>query len=159
MTITLYTTTADTRQLTKTLGNALEVNDVLLKEATAVLSPKVELTRTPPNVAQYNYVYIPTLGRYYYINEITSLLGGRTEMQLEVDVLMSHREQILSLEVIAKRSASKGDCYIRDDTISSETRPSISTYKVSDGLFYPHLLGLDSRCFVVTVLSASSKEE
>ena len=159
MNIQLYTTISDSRQLNKDIGNGFDVRDVVYKnDNISITKPTLILNGTVSDFKSYNYVYIETLSRYYFITAMSSVLGGKTEMQLEVDVLMSFKDDIKMLDVVAKRSENHGDCYIRDEAVSSEMRTAVSTHRISNGLFYPHALSENSRCFVVTVLSAAVSE-
>lgn len=43
-----------------------------------------------------NYCYIPDLKRYYYINRIELMNGGYYKLYLEIDVLMSYKDEIIN---------------------------------------------------------------
>ena len=43
---------------------------------------------------QGNYCYIPDLNRYYYIDKIDLMNGGFYKLYLEIDVLMSYKDEI-----------------------------------------------------------------
>lgn len=45
-----------------------------------------------------NYCYIPDLKRYYYINNIELMSGGFYKLYLEIDVLMSYKNDLISGE-------------------------------------------------------------
>lgn len=58
-----------------------------------VLTPVVRFrTRTP---VTFNYVYIESLHRYYFVSELTQD-GDICTVRLRVDVLMSYKEKILA---------------------------------------------------------------
>ena len=58
-----------------------------------VLTPVVRFrTRTP---VSFNYVYIESLHRYYFVSELTQD-GDICTVRLRVDVLMSYKEKILA---------------------------------------------------------------
>lgn len=52
------------------------------------------------NPSTYNYCYISEFGRYYFINNITSVRNGLWKIDCSVDVLMSYKTSILNLNVI-----------------------------------------------------------
>lgn len=45
---------------------------------------------------QGNYCYIPDLNRYYYIDKIELMNGGFYKLYLEIDVLMSYKDEIIN---------------------------------------------------------------
>lgn len=45
-----------------------------------------------------NYCYIPDLKRYYYINNIELMNGGFYKLYLEIDVLMSYKNDLINGE-------------------------------------------------------------
>lgn len=55
------------------------------------------------NLSGYNYAYISDFGRYYYIDDITIIRDGISQLRLRVDVLMSFNGDIKALPAIAKR--------------------------------------------------------
>ena len=45
-----------------------------------------------------NYCYIPDLNRYYYIYKIELMNGGFYKLYLEIDVLMSYKNEIIKAD-------------------------------------------------------------
>lgn len=45
-----------------------------------------------------NYCFIPELNRYYYIDRIELMKGGFYKLYLEIDVLMSYKDQLINAE-------------------------------------------------------------
>lgn len=45
-----------------------------------------------------NYCYIPDLNRYYYIDRIELMNGGFYKLYLEIDVLMSYKDEIIKAD-------------------------------------------------------------
>ena len=45
-----------------------------------------------------NYCYIPDLKRYYYIDKIVLMNGGFFKLYLEIDVLMSYKDEIINAD-------------------------------------------------------------
>lgn len=84
-----------------------------LTQASGVVSPTIimEFGNTAP---AYNYAYITEFGRYYWINEITSVGGGLWEVSMSVDVLATYKTAIGSSSKYVLRSASQFDGDITD---------------------------------------------
>ena len=45
-----------------------------------------------------NYCYIPDLKRYYYIDRIELMKGGFYRLYLEIDVLMSYKDELINAD-------------------------------------------------------------
>lgn len=79
-------------RVNKTLQENEEYTGVL-NATFNVLTPVVRFrTRTP---VIFNYVYIESLHRYYFVSELTQD-GDICTVRLRVDVLMSYKEKILA---------------------------------------------------------------
>lgn len=112
MTITLYQCADDRRKLNKTLSAARSYT-VSLKDDTSATTPRMLLSAPlPPN---YNYCYIPSFKRYYYITESRATVGKMYEISLECDVLMSFKDTINASAIIVRRSTNFGNKLIPDN--------------------------------------------
>lgn len=49
-----------------------------------------------------NYCYIPELKRYYYIDKIDLMNGGTYKLYLEIDVLMSYKDEIMNADYFSE---------------------------------------------------------
>ena len=106
MTLTLYTTTDDNRV----------VNKELTTLGSATLRPTESLDlMTPRFVVDYNatyygsnYCYCDTLGRYYYINDISLETGHRMVLQCSMDVLKTYASYLAAVKATVIRSQSVG---------------------------------------------------
>lgn len=52
----------------------------------------------------FNYVYIPDLNRYYYVENYTYITNNLVELNLRIDVLMTYREGIYKLDGFIDRN-------------------------------------------------------
>ena len=79
-------------EVNKTLQENSEYTG-LLNASFNVLTPVVRFrTRTP---VTFNYVYIESLNRYYFVKELTQD-GDLCTVRLKVDVLLTYKDKILS---------------------------------------------------------------
>lgn len=87
---------------------------VELKGATSIANPTLIINAVPTgwNVI-WNYVYIPTFRRYYFINN-WQWLNGVWEASCVVDVLASFKTQIGNLSEYVLRSSSEYNEYLVD---------------------------------------------
>lgn len=154
MTCTLYTNKQDKATLKKFLSDGRGYSITFKDNNIDILNPTIIISSDISNLKSYNYAYIPTLNRYYFIDSFTTLLGGRTELKLSVDVLMSWQSDILNMSVIAARSTNKGNRQMTDPLLPTLNKTNKSVYRLSNGLFYPsQLSAANSRCYVLTILN------
>lgn len=93
-------------------GSGTSIN-IVLKEDVSILTPTIRVSLTDA-VLSYNYCYIPTFSRYYFITDIVSSKGF-WEISLKVDSLASYKAGIGSMTPYVLRAASESDEYIIDD--------------------------------------------
>lgn len=67
------------------------------------------------NLLNFNYAYIPEFRRYYFVSDIATTNTGLYIVSLIVDVLMTYKNELLSLEGIVERNEFDFDNMI-DDT-------------------------------------------
>ena len=132
MDIKLYYNTSDNRCIKKVLTNEFTITGTL-RESTSVINP--EITITSADTLRYNYCYIPTLKRYYYINNIVSVKNGVWKLIMEVDPLMSFKADILALKVVVSKqsSSANGDEYIDDGSLVTDNLMFKTVYNFANG--------------------------
>lgn len=91
MKLQIYNNNSNTNVLNKniTLVNTL---DFSLKIDNSILQPVLILK----NYSSGNYCYIEKFKRYYYITDIKLLTGGLYQLQLDIDVLMTYKDNIMN---------------------------------------------------------------
>lgn len=91
MELKIYNNNSNNNVLNKklTLVDTLEFN---LKIDNSILQPVLILK----NYSKGNYCYIKEFERYYYITDIKLLNGGLYQLQLDIDVLMTYKDVILT---------------------------------------------------------------
>ena len=82
-------------------------NNVQLKEPSSITDPRLILLYKKSYLS-CNYLYIQDFGRYYFINNINVLPGGRLEITAHVDVLYTYSKQILSSGAFVERKSNTG---------------------------------------------------
>ena len=106
MNITLYTTADDVRKVNKALNTVKSVT-ATPTEPMNVLTPTL-IINYDNNVLSANYVYIPALNRYYYIDNMDLLKGNRLLLTCRVDVLKTYAAALTDCDCIVTRSESVG---------------------------------------------------
>lgn len=63
----------------------------------------------------YNYMYIPTFNRYYYIDSVDVVRTNLQVVHCKCDVLMSFKDSIYNLPAVLRRSALMINSYLPDE--------------------------------------------
>ena len=126
MNITLYKNKSANNVINKKLESEKNLGDnCILADNTSVTSPTVIIGRISSldTISNYNYAYIPQCHRYYYINDIIALSGGRVKLLLTVDVLKSYASDILNCTQLVTRQKNQGKMYLAnaDWTVDGRT--------------------------------------
>lgn len=141
MNMILYQYNGDPRVLNKYLTQIATVDIIAITNDTDILAPSIIISTRAFN---FNYVYIPNFNRYYYVNDIKLMSSERVQLNLAVDVLMSHKSAIYNTRVIADRSASNSDPYIIDDKVGSRDKSQVYIRNVGNTPF-------NTKSYVLTV--------
>ena len=98
MELQIYNNNSNNNVLNKkiTLIDTLEFN---LKADNSILQPILILK----NYSSGNYCYIKEFRRYYYIADIRVLTGGLYQLQLEIDVLMTYKNKIMTNPITTQK--------------------------------------------------------
>lgn len=105
--------------------------DVEFKEDTSIVDPTFIL-RTQSKVLEGNYIYVPNLNRYYFINNYT-LSHERIYIECHVDVLMSFKKEIKNENVIVKRNEKLFNMYLDDNQYKVQNRTAVRTVVFPSG--------------------------
>lgn len=132
MQVTIGQTADDRRKIQKSFsGTSVQVQ---LKQPCDLLHPVFVLTWSSSYVHS-NYLHAPELGRYYYIDDVILLTGSRAELHCSVDVLMSYKDQILSLDVNVIRNENGRNKLIVDTQYPEEILSTVSVLKFNASPF------------------------
>lgn len=127
-----YNNQSDNRAVTKNL-TYLGYGDCAIKGECSILSPTFTITgMSDSTMSKFNYVYIPDWGRYYYVDNITAVLGKSFEISCYVDVLKTYASQIRSLNGFVRRQEFEYNDYIPDVKIPARDTRNFTFLKVGD---------------------------
>lgn len=98
MKLKIYNNNSNTNVINKniTLINELDFN---LKSDNSILQPILILK----NYVGGNYCYIEEFKRYYFINDVRLLSNGLYELHLNVDVLMTYKNEIMNNPISTRK--------------------------------------------------------
>lgn len=92
MLIKTYNYNGEPNRVNKTLQENKEYTGVL-NSTVNILEPVIRFRTT--NIVTFNYVYIESLNRYYFVKELTQE-GDLCTVRLKVDVLFTYKDKILA---------------------------------------------------------------
>ncbi len=108
MNIVFYVQTNPSNKLEKELTNGVNANGVL-RNQTSILTPSINIVSKA--IPPYNYCYIPSFKRYYYITNIESVRDGLVKIDCKVDVLKSYVSEIKRAKAKAKTAENINPYY------------------------------------------------
>ena len=91
MELKIYNNNSNKNVLNKNI-TLVSTLDFSLKIDNSILQPVLILK----NYSTGNYCYIEKFKRYYYITDIKLLTGGLYQLQLDIDVLMTYKDIIIT---------------------------------------------------------------
>ena len=95
-------------------------NNVTFLESTSIENP-IFIIGGITDIAEFcniNYAYLPRLGRYYFVEDITMEAGGRVALKCSVDVLKTFSPDIDSMgKTLITRQANKRDLLLPDSML------------------------------------------
>lgn len=103
MKLYLYRTSSEPNRLEKVLEDELKITGNFRDEFN-MIDPVITLTN--PDSCRYNYAYMPEIERYYFIESCDAERTGLWCMKLHLDVLMTYKDAIKELQVVASSSQS-----------------------------------------------------
>lgn len=115
MVIKFYITPDEPDDINKTKENELILNGTI-KENCSVLTPIIEIKRND-NIFSYNYCYIETFKRFYYITNFSVNVNGFISISLKVDALESFKESILNSQQVISRQENEFNLNIVDSKL------------------------------------------
>lgn len=110
MTLTFYKQAATPNRVDKSayLTEQGKIENVVILDTRDIITP-VFILSTNPMVYNANYLFCDFTQRYYYIDNVELMAGGRIAIHCRVDVLHTYRAEILGSVAWVDRSDSTAD--------------------------------------------------
>ena len=118
VTLELYKVLNQTNEINKTLNNAIVINGIFRSEIDAI----DVIVEIETNTYDFNYVYIQTLGKYYFLDNITHVNAKIARLYLHCDVLMTYKQDILASYGLVTQGGNINPYY---SSIESDSRQEI----------------------------------
>lgn len=125
--VIFYKYSGERNRLNKTLGDSttLQLN---FNEEFDKIYPKIKITSK--DGFDFNYVYFPTIGRYYFIDKVVERRNGFYELNLTLDVLMTFKDIILNLYgTVTQRTQFN---FMSGSNIPVDVRTQIDSYPFNE---------------------------
>ena len=129
--ITLYKNTAENNKIDKTefLTKVIDLQGYLRQE-TNIINPSIIIEYA--GEINFNYVYISTFNRYYFVNSISSVRSNLWRIELSVDVLMTYKSTILNYNCYVSRNENEYNEYIEDTYLPLEYEKAVEIIDLYD---------------------------
>lgn len=122
-------------------------SDVVLLDNCSMLTPSLIVQH---RAKTHTYVYIPDFNRYYFVHKVTILNARQWQYDLVIDVLASHKSQIVGSNQYVIRAASNYNLFLPDDT-------AVHTTDFTETVSSQALPGYDSGgTYIITVVNGSA---
>ena len=132
MDIVLGVTLDERNKLNKTFSNTVTYTGIL-KEETSIINPSIVIEAV--NLSQYNYMYIPEFGRYYFITDIVSIKNNLWRINGVVDVLMSFKNSISNCPIILSNTETTlAESYLMGDVWKTLVKSKTDIISFPSGL-------------------------
>ena len=120
-TLELYKVLNQANELNKTLQTPIVINGSFRSEIASIdVIVKIE-----SNTYDFNYIYIPSLNKYYFLQNLVHVPAKIIRMQLHCDVLMTHKADILASYGLVTQGGNINPYY---SSIESESRQEIRRF-------------------------------
>lgn len=117
-TLELYKVTNQPNELTKTLNNAVVIEGAFRSEIDSI----DVIVEIESNTYEFNYVHIPSLNKYYFLQNIVHVNQKIIRMLLHCDVLMTYKADILASYGLVIQGGTINPYY---SSIESDSRQTI----------------------------------
>lgn len=120
--------------------------EIVLKNNISISAPCIELSSA---ALDYNYCYIPTFNRFYWVHTPIIMTADLISYTLSVDVLATYQDDIKNAYLYVKRSASKYDVNLPDSCVTHTTN-------FYENAVTSSLSGFSSTgCYIIQVVNGS----
>ena len=150
--IVFYNNAAEANRVDKAsyLSNATTFTGTLREECSLIRPEILVEASTVPN---FNYCYIASFDRYYFVTSISSVRNDLWRVSLNCDVLMSYKSQILALDVVLARQENEFNPDLNDPLLPCESEPDVRIIDIPSTVF--DVTTALSKKYLLTVIGAA----
>lgn len=139
MTIKTYRFLGDSRKIDKTLTGVETYSNVTIVGDMNIQNPIISLQLDSfTDIINFNYIYIPELRRYYYVENSTIREDGFVQIQCRVDVLKSFKSDILSSTQYVERQENKCSYQVPDNGYIIKSNRNLTIKNFGNPIIVPN---------------------
>lgn len=150
--IELYQNSAEANRVDK--GQHLAPVGTLLgalRDECSMLTPSI--VYQSESVPTFNYVYIPIFNRYYFVTSLSSVNKNVWRMELNCDVLMSYKNEILLLQGVIGRQEIDFNPLLVDNELPTQNNTIVEVIDIPSDTFNTQTSDAGHN-FLLTVIGA-----
>ena len=104
--ILFYNNSQDKATINKTLNGATSLSGLFIQPFN-IINPVIVIRSNTP--VTFNYCFVPSLNRYYFVESITVQTANTYQISLSVDVLQTYAQEILNSTgtILTRENANK----------------------------------------------------
>ena len=139
LSLRLYKTSSPANKINKSLDSPVTFTIDLKNRPKDFNELDIDLSRdTGVTTFKYNYAQLAGYDLYYFVKVLPSSIGhAHNILHLELDPLMTYKDQILNLDCIIKRNTNKYNLYVEDEELQTLKKTQIQT-KAFNHTFVPY---------------------
>lgn len=139
ITLRFYNTSSQSNKINKSLGTASSFTIDLKNRPKDFNKLDIDFSGNTKFISfNYNYAYLADYKLYYFVKMSPSNIGNNHNiLHLELDPLMTYKNQILNLDCIIKRNTNKYNLYVEDEELQTLKKTQIQT-KAFNHTFVPY---------------------
>ena len=154
MLIETYQMTSDRRKIGKSLSNQINYDGVPITPID-MINPKFILS-TSSDVFNANYIFVDTFKKYYFIDNYEIDKAGRIIIYCSLDVLETHKNNLLASEQLIIRNEKIGSTFIADDMLPLKPYKNMKVIEFSNSDFNLNSATSNDYNFVLNVAGGGS---
>lgn len=157
MEVILYQNNAEINRVDKTNFLVQQLSlEGQFTSSVEMLQPVIRIEYRSNLTPTFNYVYIPSLLRYYFIDSVTLVNNGIWDLNLKVDVLMSYKSKILQQSAYISRNEFEYNSYLNDSEMIAYSTRSYTKIELENTLF--NVNSESNNNYIVTIMSTPSEQ-
>lgn len=139
MTIKTYRFLGDTRKINKTLTSVSTYSNAVIVGDMNILTPTISLQLDGfTDIVNFNYIEIPELRRFYYVDSSTIREDGYVQIQCRVDVLKSFSTDILTSTQYVERQQNKCSYQLPDSLYNIKSNRNLTIKNFGNPIIKPN---------------------
>ena len=139
MTIKTYRFLGDSRKVDKKLTAVKTYSNANIVGDMSIHTPTISLQLDSfTDVINFNYIQIPELRRYYYVEETTIKEDGYVQIKCRVDVLKSFKNDILESTQYIDRQQNKCTYQLPDDMYNIKSNRNLTIKNFGNVIIEPN---------------------